>query len=160
GDSQRDFVMGLQNTFKYKNLSLSFSMDWKQGGEMYSYTNRLLNFTGNSIASTFNDRNPFIIPNSVNAVLDPDGNVIGYEENTTPVSFANVTNYYGNTTSNPAIERNHVIDKTFVRLRELNLTYTFSDRVVDALGLTRLSLGVYGKNLFMWTPDENPYVDP
>ncbi|CAM3391564.1 SusC/RagA family TonB-linked outer membrane protein [Flavobacterium longum] len=157
GNSQRDFVMGLQNTFKYKNLSLSFSMDWKQGGEMYSYTNRLINFTGNSIASTYNDRNPFIIPNSV--VEDPS-NPGQYIENTTPISFENITNYYGNTTNNPAIERNHVIDKTFVRLRELNLTYTFSDKITDKLGLTKLSLGVYGKNLFLWTPDENPYVDP
>lgn len=157
GDSQRDFVMGLQNTIKYKNLSLSFSMDWKQGGEMYSYTNRLLNFTGNSIASTYNDRNPFIIPNSV--VEDP-ANPGSYIENTTPISFENITNYYGNTTNNPSIERNHVIDKTFIRMRELNLTYSFGEKVVDKLGLTKLSIGVYGKNLFMWTPDENPYVDP
>lgn len=157
GDSQRDFVMGLQNTIKYKNLSLSFAFDWKQGGEMYSYSNRLLNFTGNSIASTYNDRNPFIIPNSV--VEDPN-NPGQYVENTTPISFEEVTNYYGNTTNNPSIERSHVIDKTFVRMRELNLTYTFSNKVVDKLGLTRLSLGIYGKNLFLWTPDENPYVDP
>ena len=157
GDSQRDFVMGLQNTLKYKNLSLSFSFDWKQGGEIYSYSDRLLNFTGNSIASTFNDRNPFIIPNSVNE--DPD-NPGQFVENTTPVSFEDVTNYYGNTTNNPSIERSHVIDKTFIRMRELNLTYTFGDKIVDRLGLSRLSVGVYGKNLFLWTPSDNPYVDP
>jgi TonB-linked SusC/RagA family outer membrane protein len=157
GDSQRDFVMGLQNTFKYQNVSLSFSMDWKQGGEMYSYTNRLSNFTGNSIESTFNDRSPFIIPNSV--VPDPS-NPGQFIENTTPISFANITNYWGNTTNNPAIEQNHVIDKSFVRLREVNLTYAFSTKVTDRLGLSRLSVGAYGKNLFMWTPDENPYVDP
>jgi TonB-linked SusC/RagA family outer membrane protein len=157
GDSQRDFVMGLQNTFKYRNVSLSFAFDWKQGGEMYSYTNRLLNFTGNSIASTYNDRNPFIIPNSV--VEDPD-NPGSYIENTTPISFENITNYFGNTTNNPAIERDHVIDKSFVRMRELNLTYAFTDKVVERLGLSRLSVGIYGKNLFLWTPDENPYVDP
>ena len=152
--------MGLQNSFKWKNLSLNFAFDWKQGGEMYSYTNRLSNFTGNSIESTYNDRNPFIIPNSVNAVFDGAGNVTGYVENTTPVSFENITNYYGNTTNNPAIERNHVMDKTFVRLRDLNLTYAFGPKVTDKLGLTGLSVSVYGRNLFLWTPAENPYVDP
>jgi TonB-linked SusC/RagA family outer membrane protein len=157
GDSQRDFVMGLQNTFKYKNLSLSFSFDWKEGGEMYSYTDRLLNFTGNSIASAYNDRNPFIIPNSV--VPDVDSPT-GYSENTTPISFENITNYFGNPTNNPSIESTHVIDKTFIRMRELNLTYAFSTKVTDKLGLSKLSLGVYGKNLFLWTPEENPYVDP
>ena len=45
-------------------------------------------------------------------------------------------------------------------MRELNLTYTFGDKIVDRLGLSRLSVGVYGKNLFLWTPSDNPYVDP
>lgn len=160
GNAQRDFIMGLQNTIRWKNLSLNFAFDWKQGGEMYSYTNRLSNFTGNSIESTYNDRNPFIIPNSVNAVHDGGGNVIGYVENTTPVTFEYVTNYWGNTSNNPAIERRHVIDKTFIRLRDLNLTYAFGEKVTDKLGLTGLSISVYGRNLFMWTPAENPYVDP
>ncbi len=160
GDSQRDFVMGLQNTLTYKGFSLAVSFDWKQGGEMYSYTNRLSNFVGNSIESTYNDRNPFIVPNSVNEVFDDNGNVTGYVENTTPVTFEEITTYWGNTQNNPSIEKNHVIDKSFVRLRDLSLTYSFPAKITDRLGLARLSIGAYGKNLFMWTPDENPYVDP
>lgn len=155
GDSQRDFIMGLQNTLRWKGVTLNFAFDWKQGGEMYSYTKRLNNFVGNSIESTYNDRNPFIIPNSV--VDNGDGT---YSENTTPITLENVTNYWGNTTNNPGIEAGHVIDKTFVRLRDISLYYTFPAKVTDKLGLSRLEVGLYGKNLFMWTPDENPYVDP
>lgn len=155
GNGQRDFVMGLQNTFKYKNISLNFAFDWKQGGEMYSYTKRLSHFVGNGIETTFNDRNTFIIPNSV--IANGDGT---FSENTTPITTANITNYWGNTSNNPGIERGHLIDKTFVRLRDLNLTYSFSPKIVEQLGLTKLSIGLYGKNLFMWTPDDNPYVDP
>ncbi|WP_339712037.1 SusC/RagA family TonB-linked outer membrane protein [uncultured Kriegella sp.] len=154
GTSQRDFVMGLKNTFTYKNVSLSFGLDWKEGGEMYSYTNRLLGFTGNSIATTYNERNPFIVPNSV--VDDGNGN---YSENTTPIDFDQVTNFWG-TGSNPAIEHTHVIDKTFIRLRDLSLSYKFPTDAVKAIGLSAASVSVYGKNLFLWTPDENPYVDP
>ncbi|HEY0045149.1 MAG TPA: SusC/RagA family TonB-linked outer membrane protein [Flavobacterium sp.] len=154
GDSQRDFVMGLVNNITYKNVSLSFGFDWKQGGEMYSYTKRLSHFVGNGIETTYNDRNPFIIPNSV--VQNEDGT---FSENTTPVSFENITNFY-NTVNNPGIERTHIIDKTFVRLRDLSLYYNFSPKITDRLGLSKLSFGLYGKNLFLWTPDENPYVDP
>lgn len=154
GDSQRDFIMGLQNTLKYKNLSLSFGFDWKQGGLMYSYTKRLSHFTGNGIETTYNDRNPFIIPNSV--IDNGDGT---YSENTTPVSFENVTNFF-NTSQNPGIENTHLIDKTFIRLRDLNLTYSFNKKVTENLGLTKLSIGFYGRNLFLWTPNSNPYVDP
>jgi TonB-linked SusC/RagA family outer membrane protein len=165
GNSQRDFTMGLQNTLKYKNLALSFSWDWKKGGKMYSYTDRLTNFSGNSIFSTYNDREPFIIPNSV--IADP-ANPGQYIENTTAVQFSNttssdgrdITDYFGNTQVNPSLESAHVIDKSFIRLREVNLTYTFSTKITDKLGLSKLSFGIYGKNLFLWTPSENPYVDP
>lgn len=157
GDSQRDFVMGLQNTFKYKNFNLGFSLDWKEGGEMYSYTKRLAHFVGNGIETTYNNRNTFIVPNSVNAVVV--NGVTTYVENTTPVTFENVSSFY-NTQDNPAYENNHVIDKTFVRLREVNFNYDFPSALSKNMGLNKITLGVYARNLFMWTPGANPYIDP
>ncbi len=156
GDTQRKFVMGLQNTLKYKNMALSFGIDWKEGGKMYSYTKRLSHFVGNGIETTYNDRNPFIVPNSVMADPDNEGQFI---ENTNPVSWGDQT-YFWNTSDNPAIERTHIIDRTFVRLRDVSFTYAFNQKIVERLGLSRFSIGVYGRNLFLWTPDENPYVDP
>ena len=155
GNSQRDFVMGLQNTLKYKNFRLTFNFDWKEGGLMYSYTSRLLGFTGNAIATTYNDRNSFIVPNSV--IDNGDGT---YSENTTPITYGNVTGFYS-ASNNPSTEAvNHVIDKTFVRLRDLSLSYNFPQSIIGKTGLNSLSLSVYGKNLMLWTPKENPYVDP
>lgn len=154
GTSQRDFVMGFKNRLSYKNVVLSFGIDWKQGGEMYSYTKRLSHFTGNGIETIYNDRNPFIIPNSVND--NGDGT---YSENTTPISFESITDFY-NTQNNPGIEQSHVIDKTFVRLRDVSFTYNFSQKFLKGTGLSGSSISVYGKNLALWTPDENPYIDP
>jgi outer membrane receptor protein involved in Fe transport len=159
GTSQRDFVMGFKNKLTYKNLVLAFGIDWKQGGEMYSYTKRLSHFTGNGIETTYNDRNPFIIPNSVVEIKDPSGAVTGYEENTTSITFANITNFY-NTGQNAGIEQTHIVDKTFVRLRDVSLTYNVPSSIYKKMGLTNAAFSVYGKNLAMWTPDENPYIDP
>lgn len=159
GNSQRKFVMGLQNTFKYKNFNLGCSLDWKQGGEFYSYTKRMAHFVGNGIETTYNNRNPFIVPNSVNEIVNPTTGAVTYVENTTPVAWNNVSSYY-NTSSNVGIEKTHVIDKTFVRLREVNLNYDFPSTVSKKMGLNKISLGIYGRNLFMWTPGNNPYVDP
>ena len=36
GDGNADFNMGLGNTFKYKNFTLYFLLDWKQGGDIYN----------------------------------------------------------------------------------------------------------------------------
>ncbi|PJB19093.1 MAG: SusC/RagA family TonB-linked outer membrane protein [Flavobacteriaceae bacterium CG_4_9_14_3_um_filter_33_16] len=155
GNSQRDFVMGLQNTLKYKNFRLSFAFDWKEGGQMYSYTSRLLGFTGGSILTTYNNRNPFIVPNSVND--NGDGT---YSENTTPIDYNSITGYYSST-NNPSTEAyNHVIDKTFIRLRDLSVSYNFPESLIGKSGLNSLSISLYGRNLMLWTPKGNPYVDP
>jgi outer membrane receptor protein involved in Fe transport len=159
GNAQRDFIMGFQNKFTYKNVVLSFGLDWKQGGEMYSYTKRLSHFTGNGIETTYNNRNTFIIPNSVVEVLDVDGNVTGYAENTTPISFEGITDYW-NPGPNPGVEKGHVIDKTFVRLRDISLTYNIPSKVLKKTGIVAAAFSVYGKNLALWTPNDNPYVDP
>jgi TonB-linked SusC/RagA family outer membrane protein len=154
GSAQRDFVMGLKNSFKYKNFKLNMSFDWKQGGKLYSYTKRLAHFVGNGIETTYNGRNAWIIPNSV--VSDGAG---GYVENTTAVQHEDVTAFY-NTSQNAAIEGGHIIDKTFIRMRDISLAYSFPSNFVDKLNLSSLSMSVYGKNLFLWTPGENPYIDP
>jgi TonB-linked SusC/RagA family outer membrane protein len=159
GDSQRDFVMGLKNRFSYKNFTLSVGLDWKQGGEMYSFTKRLSHFSGNGIETVYNDRNPFIIPNSVVEVLDANGNVTGYKENTTFITFENITDYW-NAGNNPGIEKGHIIDKTFVRVRDLSLTINAPSEMVKRLRLVNASFSLYGKNIALWTPNENSYIDP
>jgi TonB-linked SusC/RagA family outer membrane protein len=158
GSAQRDFIMGLQNTFRYKDFRLSMGMDWKQGGVMYSYTKRLSHFVGNGIETTYNGRNPFIIPNSV-VNTAASGATPVYVENTTAVQYEDITAFY-NASQNQAIEGEHIIDKTFVRLRDVVLSYSLPSKLIDQAGLTSLVFSIYGKNLAMWTPSGNPYVDP
>ncbi len=38
GNFTSDFVVGMQTAFTYKNVSLSMSFDWRQGGEYYDQT--------------------------------------------------------------------------------------------------------------------------
>ncbi len=167
GTSQRDFIMGLQNKFSYKNLTLSFAFDWKEGGQMYSESKYLSYFTGNGIETTYNDRNAFIIPNSVQEVVDPTTKEVTYVENTTPINTqtgtvtggSTITGFY-NSQNNPTIAKDFLIDKTFVRLRDLSLTYTIKPNALKRLGFSAASISVYGKNLMLWTPDANAYVDP
>jgi len=65
GSSQNKFRIGGGTSLKYKDFSLRASFDYRNGGQMYSRTAELLYFTGNAQPTTFNDRQPFIIPNSV-----------------------------------------------------------------------------------------------
>ena len=163
GNSQRDFAIGMQNRFTYKSWTLSAGLDWKQGGEMFSESKYLAYFTGNGIETTYNDRNGFIIPNSVNEV-NTSGS-ISYVENTTPIyaqtgaGKGTITAFY-NSQNNSIISKEFIVDKTFVRLRDVSITYSLPNKLLKNTGISNLSLSLYGKNLALWTPDENAYIDP
>ena len=54
----------------------------------------------------------------------------------------------------------HLIDASYVKLREVELSYTFPKKLLDNTFITNARLAIYGKNLYYWLPDENKYADP
>jgi TonB-linked SusC/RagA family outer membrane protein len=155
GDIQPDFITGLTNQFNYKNVSLSFTFDWRRGGEMYSYTKRLMEFVGNSTNTLYNDRRPFIVPNSVRQ----EGTSDVYVENDIPVNVNDFSEYM-NASSNPQLERGHVLDRSFIKLREVVLGYSLPASWLQKTPITSLNVSLVGRNLFLWTPSSNDVIDP
>ena len=117
----------------------------------YSYTARLNYFVGNAWNTQYNDRQPWIVPNSV--VDNGDGT---FSENTTPISRADVFTYYGAT---PSYEYNHILDKTFFKLRNVSLTYALPSGWFKG-SINNVSVTAWGRNLLLWTPSDNHFVDP
>ncbi len=154
GNAQPDYIAGISSNVSYKNLSLSVLFDIRQGGLMYSYTKRLNYFVGNATNTLYNDRQPWIVPNSV--IDDGTGN---YVENTIPIDMSNVSNYW-NQTQNNMISRDHVIDRSYVKLREVVLSYSLPVSIANKVKLQHIELNLIGRNLFLWTPKENNIIDP
>jgi len=158
GNIQSNFVTGLTNQFKYGNFNLSFTFDYRDGGKMYSYTKNLMEFVGNSTNTLYNDRQPFVVPNSVKPGPVVDGQQT-FVENDIPVNMNNVSNYFTSNT-NQALERGHVLDRTFLKLREVVIGYNFPQSILGKSFVRSLNLSVYGRNLWLWTPASNNIVDP
>lgn len=154
GSINPDYQMGLSNTLTYGDFALSFDVDYRKGGVFWSYTARLNYFVGNAWNTQYNDREPYIIPNSV--VENSDGT---FTENTTEIDRSNIYTFWGGS-SVPAREENHVLDKTFFKLRNLSLSYNLPTTLTDKLHVGKASLTVFGRNLILWTPAENHFVDP
>lgn len=155
GDTQYDYTMGIGNTFSYKGISLDFTFDVRQGGLMFSRTADITRFTGNSITTTYNDRQPWIVPGSVVAVTNPDGST-SYNPNTTPIDQEHQDDYY----RAEAMSRATVVDKSFVKLREVVLSYDFPSKWLENSHIQGLTFSLIGRNLFLWTPKSNQYIDP
>ena len=147
------FVTGLNTALTYKNLMLSATLDYRKGGKFWSYTKRLTMFVGNDPLELYNDRRPFIVPNSV--IEDGDG----YRENDVPVDMADISNFY-NSQFNPTIERTHILDRTYFKVREITLTYNVPAVLASKTPFANISASLVGRNLWLWTPSENNVVDP
>lgn len=147
GNIQPDYMAGLTNTVKYKGITFNITFDTKQGGEMYSRTRDIQRFVGTDPTTLYNDRQPFVVPNSV--LDNGDGT---FSENNIPVA---VYDYWGKLP--PAT---NIIDASYVKLREVSLSYTLPSNLVSKTPFGSITLGINGRNLALWTPEENTYVDP
>lgn len=157
GNSNPNFVMGFTNRVKWKNISLGVVFDWRSGGKFWSNTAEMLTWNGNATSTTFNERQPFVIPNSVKQVT-VDGQT-SYVENDIPLTWATTYAYYGHST-NQAQYKDFVISRSYLKLRELTLSYSLPKEILRGTFFKEVELTAIGRNLLMWTPKENNFVDP
>lgn len=142
---------GLQNDFKIKNFTISFSFDGQYGGMAYSQTHHKMSEQGKLQHTLMGRDNPSGTIVGQGVVLNADGT---YSPNTKAVGLAA---YYGDYYRRANIETN-TFDTSFVKLRDARIAYSFSKNVIAPLKLTELTLAIFGKNLWMWT--EFPMFDP
>lgn len=124
GDTNPDLIMGLSNTFSYKNLSFYMLWDMQFGGNVYNYTKQLL---------YFNDRH---------------GELDDFGAAGQPHTYVNSTSNIYN--RGQAIDY-FVEDATFAKLREISLSYTLSKSVLKNTPLESLRLTLSGRNLITIT---------
>ena len=150
GSYQPKYQASLGTNFKYKGFNLNVLFDVKHGGVLFSDTKSLVDFVGTGI-ETGGPRfgNPF--PNSV--YLDAAGKSV--PNTTVPYS---VYNYFTSVITNtPGM---FIVDASYIKMRSATISYTFSKTQLKSLPFGALTIGVFGNNLFLWTPKSNAYVDP
>lgn len=147
---------GVNTSLSAYGLTLSAALDIRYGGYMFSRSKNLMQFTGNGLETTYNDRNPFVIPNSV--IDNGDGT---YSENTEPMYLANGSyqtyfDAYGSGKGGEA----YLIDRSFVKLRNITLAYTLPESLVSPVKLNDVTVSLFCNNVFTWTAKDNRHIDP
>ena len=141
GNREPDFLLGLGSNFRWKNLTASFLLDTRKGGDVANVTGRSLITNGmNHLFDNY--RNREIIFKGV--VANGDGT---YSPNTTPVILDyNFINTYFSTVSSNFIE-----DGSYIRLSYVTLGYDFTSLLKKGCPIKHLSLNCTGRNLFLLT---------
>lgn len=145
-------IIGMGSKFSYQNLTFTFNFEYRGGNYMFSDLGRQMTFTGSG--KWTDNRAPQIFPNS--AYLDADGRVV---PNTTvqvrePEYALWVNNYR-------LISENFVNNAWFIKLRDINLSYTIPSRIIAKTKVfTSANIALYGRNLFTIVDKANFYTDP
>ncbi len=123
---------GLTNSFSYKNIDLSVFFTFSFGNKIWNH-NRMLGETGGTL-----DANRVLLATQL-------------DRWTTPGQITDVPRL---TDANYARQENSrfLEDGSFVRLRSLNLGYTFPKSISNKLHIQKLRVFASGSNLLLFTP--------
>lgn len=149
GSYNPKYQASVRGNLTYKSLTFGILLDGKKGGQFYSRTKNLMGFVGTSEETVEGGRDPRVWENSVVLVNGQ------YVPNTTPYSPYALFSGAGNRS-----EASELVDASYMKLRELSLSYRLPGKWFDKTPLGGVSVGIFGNNLFIWTPKENKYIDP
>jgi hypothetical protein len=164
GKINPDWLGGVTNSFRYKNLSFSFLIDVRQGGEVYSLDMDYASWSGvipetagkNSLGNAV--RNP--VSQGGGIVLQ--GVTADGKANTTRVDISdiNTASKFPFGSINSIAAKSYVYDASYVKLREVALTWSLPDNILGTAGVIKgVDLSLTGRNL--WIIHKNlPYADP
>ncbi|WP_299894643.1 TonB-dependent receptor [uncultured Aquimarina sp.] len=133
GNPHPDFTFGINNTFAYKGFDLNVFFQGAVGGDMFNFTLLELNtLTGSSNATT----------EALNrwSLTNPNTNIPSAAQRTRIISSR------------------WVYDGSYARLKNITLGYSFDERLLEKLKMTKLRVYVSGQNLVTFT--DYPGLDP
>jgi TonB-linked SusC/RagA family outer membrane protein len=143
------FILGVNNSIRFKFITLSALIDWKNGGHMYSGSNRLIDLYGTS-KRTEDRTSTFIIDGyksngSKNDIVrggasDPDAYFNLYASVYSDISEANI------------------YETSYLKLRTVSLAFDLPKSLISPLHLQSASLSFSARNILLWT--SLPNFDP
>jgi hypothetical protein len=170
GNYNPDWMAGITNTFTFKGIKLSALLDIRYGGEVYSET-QTVGREGGIITETLQGRENGYYPQaSVSAdpqlLNAPEGTYVigeGVTQNVDGTFSVNTRRilprqWHTAWTGGRNIAEGVIYDATFVKLREVQIGYTFPDKFFAKTPFKKVSVAFVGRNLALWT--DVPHIDP
>lgn len=158
GNSNPKWIAGINNSFRYKDFTLSFLIDIRHGGDVFSLDTYYGFDTGLYPETAMpNDKgNPSRSPISEGGGVILKGVTEDGQPNKTRVENTGSGLYGYEDNPNAAF----VYDASYVKLRQAQITYSLPQKTVSKLGpIKGIDFSLIGRNL--WIIHKNlPYADP
>nr|WP_295867351.1 SusC/RagA family TonB-linked outer membrane protein [uncultured Chitinophaga sp.] len=142
GNQGAKALVGVTNTFSYKNFSLGFLVDARIGGKIYSTTQLMMQKAGTAaITAPGGERNDLVVP----GVVDLGNGKYGANNKSV------TTQQYWNamTAGNLGAPEINLYDATSVRLRNVQLNYNLPKSALGRLPVQAVKVGLSCNNVWM-----------
>jgi len=139
GNQQADYLLGMTNHFSYKGINLSFLIDGRFGGKIFSGTYAAMEAAGT--AGITANRGKMVVDGVV------DDGAGGYTANTTEIT----TEQYWKAvqSGNIGIVEANLYDATNIRLRNIQVSYNLPRKWLGTSPIQRASVGLSCNNVWM-----------
>jgi TonB-linked SusC/RagA family outer membrane protein len=152
GNYTPDWTGGLNNQFSYKGVGLSFLIDVKRGGDVYSMTTSWGRYAG-ILEETLKGREAGIVGDGVKNVGTAESPE--YVKNDVVVTAED----YNKAAFSNTITESSIFDASYVKLREARLSYTLPNSLLGKLPIKDVQFAVTGRNLALLY-SKVPHIDP
>ncbi len=153
GNPNPKYVMGITNTFNYKSITLSFLMEIREGGDIYS--RNIADLQRNGVAKETAEFPRFTAAGTPTTPYLFDAVYANGQPNTTYVS---AENYFGNNGLYRGSE-GFVYKTSWFRIREASVNFNMPADLLKRTPFSNASLSVFGRNLYLNAPFY-PHLDP
>jgi TonB-linked SusC/RagA family outer membrane protein len=153
-----DFTGGLENTFTWKNINLSFLIDFKYGGDVFSGTNVRLTQAGltKMTLEGREGKDPLQVSGAIQSGTTAEGEPV-YEDFNHTLTPEEASNYW-NRLADRATDH-FIYDASFAKLRHLTLGYNFPQKLLAKSPISTLMISFVGRDLLvLWKNVDN--IDP
>jgi TonB-linked SusC/RagA family outer membrane protein len=153
GNGVPDFTGGLNNSFTWKSLNLSFLIDFKSGGDIYSGTNVRMTqdgFTKQTLLGREGEP-----PLTLTGVTDDGAG--GYKPFSKTYTPGEAANYWGRLGDRAA--EKFIYDASFIKLRQVTLGYQIPKKILSRTPVQGLMVSFVARNLAILKKN-TPNIDP
>ncbi len=156
GNTMPKHIIGLAPSITWKGLTVGAVFEYKGGYYNFNMIGNEMAWTGVSAITAENNRERFVIPNSV--YEDPKNPGTYIENNNVTVydaqEFFTSDNYRG-------VATNFITSAASWRFRELSINYDIPKSLLGNQDIIQgIQIGFVGRNLALWLPKSNVYSDP
>lgn len=153
GNQQATALLGIGNSFQWKDFSFSFQVDARFGGQIYSATNLTMQKNGTAAATVRDgNRDNFVVDgvifNSAKKVYEPSTIAVKPQRYWEAIGVGNL-----------GITEANLYDASNIRLRNINFSYRLPAKLLSRTPIQRASIGFSCNNVWLISSHMNG-IDP